>query len=289
MECIREYGRCPLKTEEAGRHNSVQYASIPQHIKGNPWEAYGIMRHVLDNSSTAITGTGAVRVRLPNAFDLSGRLPLFDYQKNASQIIHELLWFLKRYQHQIPENQQRFHLRDEWADENGDLGPVLRLSMAQQRTDGRHIDQIAPIVEQIKKNPDSRRLIVSAWNPAGRRNGLTARTVGFYVCNGCLTGFTNTGTDACGVPFFIFIRIVDRDGTSVRPGNRWVYPYVWRCAFVQQPYWAGPIELSRDFRKLPTMKINPVKTLFEFKFEDFELEGYDPHHTSAVSGGLKLK
>ena len=191
----------------------------------------------------------------------------------------------RRYQHQIPERQQR-SIWDEWADENGDLGPVYGYQWRSwPAPDGRHIDQIANVVEQIKKNPDSRRLIVSAWNPA-----LVVRKWPCRLATRCFSLRSN-GKLSCqlyqrsadiflGVPFniasYALLTMMMAQVCGLEAGE-FIHTFG-DVHLYSNHIEQAQLQLSRDFRNLPTMKINPeVKDLFEFKFEDFELEGYDPH------------
>ena len=175
---------------------------------------------------------------------------------------------------------------DEWADENGDLGPVYGYQWRSwPAPDGRHIDQIANVVEQIKKNPDSRRLIVSAWNPALVDEMALPpchALFQFYVANGKLSCqlYQRSADIFLGVPFniasYALLTMMIAQVCGLEAGE---FIHTLGDAHLYSNHFEqAKLQLSRDTRTLPVMKINPeVKDLFAFKFEDFELEGYDPH------------
>ena len=175
---------------------------------------------------------------------------------------------------------------DEWADENGDLGPVYGYQWRSwPAPDGRHIDQIANVVEQIKKNPDSRRLIVSAWNPALVDEMALPpchALFQFYVANGKLSCqlYQRSADIFLGVPFniasYALLTMMIAQVCGLGAGE---FIHTLGDAHLYSNHFEqAKLQLSRDTRTLPVMKINPeVKDLFAFKFEDFELEGYDPH------------
>ena len=249
-----------------------------------------LMRHVMENGATKTdrTGTGTVSVfGYQMRFNLQEGFPLLTTKKlHTKSIIHELLWFLKgdtniKY---LKENGVR--IWDEWADEHGNLGPVYGSQWRSWPTpDGKKIDQISQVVEQIKKNPDSRRLIVSAWN-VGEIEKMKLPPCHaffqFYVANGKLSCqlYQRSADIFLGVPFNIasyalltmmIAQVCDLElGEFIHTlGDAHLY-----SNHLEQ----AKLQLTRDFRPLPKMKINPeVKNIFEFKFEDFQLEGYDPH------------
>ena len=175
---------------------------------------------------------------------------------------------------------------DEWADENGDLGPVYGYQWRSwPAPDGRHIDQIANVVEQIKKNPDSRRLIISAWNPALVDEMALPpchALFQFYVANGKLSCqlYQRSADIFLGVPFniasYALLTMMIAQVCGLEAGE---FIHTLGDAHLYSNHFEqAKLQLSRDTRTLPVMKINPeVKDLFAFKFEDFELEGYDPH------------
>lgn len=249
-----------------------------------------LIRHVLQNGVTKSdrTGTGTRSVfGYQMRFNLADGFPALTTKKlHLKSIIHELLWFLAgdtniRY---LKENGVR--IWDEWADENGDLGPVYGYQWRSwPAPDGRHIDQIANVVEQIKKNPDSRRLIVSAWNPALVDEMALPpchALFQFYVANGKLSCqlYQRSADIFLGVPFniasYALLTMMIAQVCGLEAGE---FIHTLGDAHLYSNHFEqAKLQLSRDTRTLPVMKINPeVKDLFAFKFEDFELEGYDPH------------
>ena len=251
---------------------------------------HDLMRHVLDNGidKSDRTGTGTRSVfGYQMRFDLSEGFPLLTTKKlHLRSIIHELLWFLKGDTNIKYLKDNTVSIWDEWADENGDLGPVYGYQWRSwPAPDGRHIDQIANVVEQIKKNPDSRRLIVSAWNPALVDEMALPpchALFQFYVANGKLSCqlYQRSADIFLGVPFniasYALLTMMMAQVCGLEAGE---FIHTFGDAHLYSNHIEqAQLQLSRDFRKLPTMKINPeVKDLFAFKFEDFELEGYDPH------------
>ncbi|HFB2809374.1 TPA: thymidylate synthase [Neisseria gonorrhoeae] len=255
-----------------------------------------LMRHVLDNGTDKSdrTGTGTRSVfGYQMRFDLGKGFPLLTTKKlHLRSIIHELLWFLKGGTNIKYLKDNNVSIWDEWADENGDLGPVYGYQWRSwPAPDGRHIDQIANVVEQIKKNPDSRRLIVSAWNPALVDEMALPpchALFQFYVADGKLSCqlYQRSADIFLGVPFniasYALLTMMMAQVCGLEAGE-FVHTFgdahLYRNHFEQ-----AALQLEREPRALPVMKINPeVKDLFAFKFEDFELEGYDPHpHIKAV-------
>nr|WP_101078181.1 thymidylate synthase [Neisseria meningitidis] len=249
-----------------------------------------LMRHVLDNGTDKSdrTGTGTRSVfGYQMRFDLGKGFPLLTTKKlHLRSIIHELLWFLKGDPNIKYLKDNNVSIWDEWADENGDLGPVYGYQWRSwPAPDGRHIDQIANVVEQIKKNPDSRRLIVSAWNPALVDEMALPpchALFQFYVADGKLSCqlYQRSADIFLGVPFniasYALLTMMMAQVCGLEAGE-FVHTFgdahLYRNHFEQ-----AALQLEREPRALPVMKINPeVKDLFSFKFEDFELEGYDPH------------
>lgn len=236
-----------------------------------------------DRTGTGITSIFGYQMR----FDLTRWFPLLTTKRlYIKSIIHELLWFLKgdtniRY---LKEN--GVTIWDEWADENGELGPVYGAQWRSWPTpDGRHIDQISRVIEQIKKNPDSRRLIVSAWNVADiDKMALPPCHLlfQFYVADGRLSCqlYQRSADVFLGVPFniasYALLTLMVAQVCDLKPGE-----FIWTGGDVH--IYSNHMEqvleqLQREARPLPTMKLNPdVKDIFEFRFEDFELIGYDPH------------
>ncbi len=254
-----------------------------------------LMRHVLDNGTDKSdrTGTGTRSVfGYQMRFDLGKGFPLLTTKKlHLRSIIHELLWFLKGDTNIKYLKDNNVSIWDEWADENGDLAVYGYQWRSSPAPDGRHIDQIANVVEQIKKNPDSRRLIVSAWNPALVDEMALPpchALFQFYVADGKLSCqlYQRSADIFLGVPFniasYALLTMMMAQVCGLEAGE-FVHTFgdahLYRNHFEQ-----AALQLEREPRALPVMKINPeVKDLFAFKFEDFELEGYDPHpHIKAV-------
>lgn len=251
---------------------------------------HDLMQHVLDKGATKTdrTGTGTTSVfGYQMRFDLQEGFPLLTTKKlHLKSIIHELLWFLKgdtniKY---LTENGVR--IWDEWADENGNLGPVYGSQWRSwPAADGRHIDQITQVVNQIKNNPDSRRMIVSAWN-VGEIDKMKLPPCHaffqFYVADGKLSCqlYQRSADIFLGVPFniasYAILTLMMAQVCDLQPGE---FIHTLGDAHLYSNHIEqAKLQLTRDFRKLPTMKINPeVKSIFDFKFEDFALEGYDPH------------
>ncbi len=251
---------------------------------------HDLMRHVLEHGTkkTDRTGTGTISVfGYQMRFDLSEGFPLLTTKKlHTKSIIHELLWFLKGDTNIKYLKDNGVSIWDEWADEDGNLGPVYGYQWRNwPAPDGSHIDQVTKAVEGIKKNPDSRRLIVSAWNVADvdkMKLPPCHAFFQFYVADGKLSCqlYQRSADIFLGVPFNIasyalllmmMAQVCDlQAGDFVHTlGDAHIY-----TNHIEQVN----LQLSRDCRKLPVMKINPeVKNIFGFRFEDFSLEGYDPH------------
>ena len=249
-----------------------------------------LMQHVLEHGTKKSdrTGTGTTSVfGYQMRFDLSQGFPLVTTKKcHMKSIVHELLWFLQgdtniRY---LKENGVK--IWDEWADENGNLGPVYGKQWRSWATvDGRVIDQITDVIEQIKKNPDSRRLIVSAWN-VGELNQMALAPCHaffqFYVADGKLSCqlYQRSADIFLGVPFniasYALLTLMMAQVCGLKAGD---FVHTFGDAHLYSNHMEQTREqLSREPRPLPTMRINPVvKNIFDFKFEDFTLEGYDPH------------
>lgn len=249
-----------------------------------------LMRHVLEHGTRKEdrTGTGTLSVfGHQMRFDLEKGFPLLTTKKvHLRSIIHELLWFLKGETNIGYLKENNVTIWDEWADANGDLGPVYG---AQWRgwlaADGRKIDQIQNVVEQIRKNPDSRRLIVSAWN-VGELDKMALPPCHaffqFYVADGKLSCqlYQRSADIFLGVPFNIagysLLTMMIAQVCDLRPGE---FIHTLGDAHIYLNHLEQvKLQLSREPRPLPTMKLNPaVRNLEDFKFEDFTLENYDPH------------
>lgn len=249
-----------------------------------------LMKHVLEHgvSKTDRTGTGTVSVfGYQMRFDLQEGFPLLTTKKlHLKSIIHELLWFLKGSTNISYLLENGVHIWDEWADENGDLGPVYGSQWRSWPTaDGRHIDQISQVIDQIKNNPDSRRLIVSAWN-VGEIDKMKLPPCHaffqFYVADGKLSCqlYQRSADIFLGVPFniasYAILTLMMAQVCDLLPGE---FIHTLGDAHLYSNHIEqAKLQLTRDFRRLPELKINSqVKNLFHFKFEDFLLEGYEPH------------
>ena len=249
-----------------------------------------LMQHVLDHGhrKSDRTGTGTVSVfGHQMRFDLGAGFPLVTTKKcHLKSILHELLWFLKgdtniRY---LKEN--GVSIWDEWADENGDLGPVYGYQWRSWPTpDGRHIDQISQVIEQIKRTPDSRRLIVSAWNVADvdkMKLPPCHAFFQFYVADGRLSCqlYQRSADIFLGVPFniasYALLTLMVAQVCGLKPGD-FVHTLGDAHLYLNHIEQAH-LQLSREPRPLPAMRLNPeVTDIFSFKFEDFSLENYDSH------------
>jgi thymidylate synthase len=251
---------------------------------------HDLMRHVLDQGAkkTDRTGTGTVSVfGYQMRFNLQEGFPVLTTKKvHLRSIIHELLWFLKGETNIQYLKENGVSIWDEWADENGNLGPVYGSQWRSWPTaDGKHIDQITNVIEQIKKSPDSRRLIVSAWN-VGEIDKMKLPPCHaffqFYVADGKLSCqlYQRSADIFLGVPFniasYALLTMMVAQVCNLEPGD---FVHTLGDAHLYSNHIEqANLQLSRDFRALPKMKINPdVKSIFDFKFEDFTLEGYDPH------------
>ena len=249
-----------------------------------------LMEHVLKNGTEKSdrTGTGTISVfGHQMRFDLEQGFPVLTTKKlHLRSIIHELLWFLKGETNVKYLRDNGVTIWDEWANADGELGPVYGSQWRSwPAADGRHIDQIQQVLEQIKKNPDSRRLIVSAWN-VGEIDKMALPPCHaffqFYVANGRLSCqlYQRSADIFLGVPFniasYALLTMMFAQVCGLRPGD-----FVWTggdCHLYTNHIEQTKLQLSRETRKLPTLKINPdVKDLFAFKYEDFELTDYDPH------------
>jgi thymidylate synthase len=220
-------------------------------------------------------------------FDLNRGFPLVTTKKlHVKSIIYELLWFLRGDTNVKYLDDHGVTIWDEWADENGNLGPVYgRQWRAWPTADGRSIDQIANVVSEIRRNPDSRRLIVTAWNPGeNERMALSPChcLFQFYVADGALSCqlYQRSADVFLGVPFniasYALLTLMMAQVTGLRPGA-FVHSFGDTHLYLNHLEQAR-LQLTRSPRPLPSMNINPaVKDLFGFRYEDFALEGYEPH------------
>ena len=249
-----------------------------------------LLRHIKENGTdkTDRTGTGTRSVfGYQMRFDLSQGFPLVTTKKlHLKSIIYELLWFLKGDTNIKYLKDNGVSIWDEWADENGDLGPVYGAQWRSwQGANGKTIDQITEVIDQIKKNPDSRRLIVSAWNVAEIPNMALApchAMFQFYVADGKLSLqlYQRSADVFLGVTFniasYALLLIMVAQVCDLEVGE-FVHTFgdvhIYNNHFEQVEK-----QLSREPKSLPTMKLNPnIKNIFDFDFDDFTLENYDPH------------
>ena len=249
-----------------------------------------LMQHVLDHGTKKSdrTGTGTVSVfGYQMRFNLQDGFPLVTTKKcHMKSIIHELLWFLQGDTNIKYLKENGVKIWDEWADEHGNLGPVYgKQWRSWAARDGRVVDQISEVVEQIKRSPDSRRLIVSAWNVGELEQMALAPCHAFfqfYVADGKLSCqlYQRSADIFLGVPFniasYALLTLMMAQVCGLEPGD---FVHTFGDAHLYLNHLEQTqLQLSREPRMLPTMRINPeVKNIFDFKFEDFTLEGYDPH------------
>ena len=252
-----------------------QYLDLLRHIREN-----GVMKE--DRTGTGTQSVFGYQMR----FNLADGFPLLTTKKvHLKSIIYELLWFISGDTNIKYLKDHGVTIWDEWADEDGNLGPVYGHQWRSwPAPDGRTIDQLSQVIETIKRNPDSRRLLVSAWNP-GEVDSMALPPCHclfqFYVAEGRLSCqlYQRSADVFLGVPFniasyaLLTLRIGQECG--LRPGE-FVHTtgdtHIYRNHFDQVA-----LQLSREPRKLPVMKLNPdVKSVFDFKYEDFTLEDYDP-------------
>ena len=234
------------------------------------------------------TGTGTISVfGHQMRFNLEDGFPLVTTKKvHLKSIIYELLWFLRGDTNVKWLQEHGVRIWNEWADEDGNLGHVYGYQWrSYPKYGGGYIDQISEVIEQIKTNPNSRRLIVNAWNVADIDNMNLPPChmfFQFYVANGKLSLqlYQRSADTFLGVPFniasYALLLMMVAQVTGLKAGE---FVHTLGDAHIYKDHIEQmKLQLSREPRKLPTMKINPdVKNIFDFKFEDFELEGYDPH------------
>ena len=253
-----------------------QYHKLLQHI----------LDHGVDRGDRTGTGTRAV-FGYQMRFDLNDGFPCLTTKKlHLRSIIHELLWFLSGDTNIKYLKENKVSIWDEWADENGDLGPVYGHQWRSWPTpDGRTIDQITNLVDQIKNNPNSRRLIVSAWNVSDVDKMALPPChclFQFFVADGKLSCqlYQRSADTFLGVPFniasYALLTMMLAQVCGLKPGE-FVHTFG-DVHLYSNHFEQAKLQLTRDYRPLPTMKINPeVKSIFDFKYEDFELLNYDPH------------
>ena len=252
-----------------------QYLDLLRHIREN-----GVMKE--DRTGTGTQSVFGYQMR----FNLEDGFPLLTTKKvHLKSIIYELLWFISGDTNIKYLKDHGVTIWDEWADENGNLGPVYGHQWRSwPAPDGRTIDQLSQVIDTIKRNPDSRRLLVTAWNP-GEVDSMALPPCHclfqFYVADGKLSCqlYQRSADVFLGVPFniasYALLTMMIAQECGLRPGE-FVHTtgdtHIYRNHFDQVA-----LQLSREPRKLPVMKLNPdVKSVFDFKYEDFTLEGYDP-------------
>ncbi len=252
-----------------------QYLDLLRHIRAN-----GVMKE--DRTGTGTQSVFGYQMR----FNLADGFPLLTTKKvHLKSIIYELLWFLSGDTNIKYLKDNGVTIWDEWADENGNLGPVYGHQWRSWAApDGRVIDQISQAVDLIKNHPDSRRILVSAWNPAEIDQMALPPChclFQFYVADGKLSCqlYQRSADVFLGVPFniasYALLTLMMAQVCGLEPGE-FVHTtgdtHLYRNHFEQVA-----LQLTREPRRLPVMKLNPeVKSLFDFKYEDFTLEGYDP-------------
>jgi thymidylate synthase len=234
------------------------------------------------------TGTGTLSVfGHQMRFDLAGGFPLVTTKKvHLKSIIHELIWFLQGDTNTKYLNANGVSIWDDWADENGDLGPVYGQQWRSWATpDGRSIDQIREVVKALATNPDSRRMIVTAWNPADIPDMALAPChclFQFYVVEGRLSCqlYQRSADVFLGVPFniasYALLTMMMAQVARLELGE-FIHTFGDAHLYLNHLEQAD-LQLTRTPRPLPRMEINPaVRSIFDFKYEDFTLSGYDPH------------
>ncbi|MBR4441387.1 MAG: thymidylate synthase [Bacteroidales bacterium] len=255
-----------------------QYLDLLQHILD-----HGVKKH--DRTGTGTISTFGYQMR----FNLQEGFPLVTTKKvHLKSIIYELLWFLNGDTNVKYLQDHGVRIWNEWADANGDLGPVYGYQWRHWRTpDGKEIDQIANLIEGLKNNPDSRRHIVSAWNPADVDNMALPpchTMFQFYVVDGSLSCqlYQRSGDTFLGIPFniasYALLTMMVAQVCGYKPGD---FVHTIGDAHIYLNHIEQvKLQLSRTPYPLPTMKINPeVKDIFSFKYEDFTLENYQCHPT----------
>ncbi|MDB5259819.1 MAG: thymidylate synthase [Candidatus Nomurabacteria bacterium] len=258
-----------------------------------------LLRRVRENGAQKRdrTGTGTLSIFGEQLrFDLNARFPLLTTKKVFLKgVIHELLWFLKGETNIEYLKENGVKIWDEWADENGDLGPVYGYQWRSwPASDGRYIDQISQVLEQLRTNPDSRRMCVSAWNVADLDEMALMPChmyFQFYVADGRLSCqvYQRSADIFLGVPFniasYALLTMMVAQVCGLALGD-FVHTFGDTHLYLNHIKQADE-QLTRDPRPLPIMHLNPeVKDLFAFKYEDFTLEGYDPH--PAIAGKVAV-
>jgi thymidylate synthase len=262
-----------------------QYEELLKHV-------YSTGAEKSDRTGTGTRSIFGAQIR----FDLSKGFPLITSKKvHLKSIIHELLWFIKGDTNTKYLTDNGVKIWDEWADKDGNLGPVYGHQWRNwPKTDGGTIDQLSEVIETLKNNPDSRRIIVSAWNVADLPKMALMPCHAFfqfYVANGKLSCqlYQRSADMFLGVPFniasYALLTLMIAQVCNLEPGD---FIHTFGDAHIYSNHFEQvELQLSRDLRPYPTMKINKeVKSIFEFKYEDFELENYNPH--PAIKGAVAV-
>ncbi len=249
-----------------------------------------LLRHVLTHGARKSdrTGTGTLSVfGYQMRFNLNAGFPLLTTKKvHTRSVIHELLWFLRGETNIRYLKENKVTIWDEWADENGELGPIYGYQWRSWPTpDGRHVDQISQVVDQLRRNPDSRRILVSAWNVAEIENMALPpchTLFQFYVADGKLSCqlYQRSADIFLGVPFniasYALLTLMTAQVTGLKPGD-FVHTLGDTHLYLNHLEQAN-LQLTRAPKPLPVMRLNPARTsLFDFVYEDFELLNYDPY------------
>tara|TARA_Y100001980_G_C14556898_1_gene352768 strand:+ start:63701 stop:64474 length:774 start_codon:yes stop_codon:yes gene_type:complete len=248
------------------------------------------MQHIIDHGTEKgdRTGTGTKSIFGHQLrFDLSKGFPLVTTKKlHLRSIIHELLWFIKGDSNIKYLKENGVRIWDEWADENGDLGPIYGVQWRSwPKSDGSTVDQLSQVIDTIKNNPDSRRIIISAWNVGEIENMALPpchTLFQFYVADSKLSCqlYQRSADVFLGVPFniasYALFTMMIAQVCDLEAGD---FVHTFGDAHLYSNHMEqAALQLSRDPRPLPQMKINPeIKNIFDFKYEDFELINYDPH------------
>jgi len=249
-----------------------------------------LLRHILDHGveKSDRTGTGTLSCfGYQMRFDLSEGFPMLTTKKlHLKSIIHELLWFLKGDTNVKYLQENGVRIWNEWADENGDLGPVYGKQWRSWLSpNGEVIDQISHVMNTIKNNPDSRRMVVNAWN-VGELSEMALTPCHclfqFYVANGKLSCqlYQRSADTFLGVPFnigsYALLTMMMAQSAGLEAGE---FVHTFGDVHLYSNHLEqAELQLTRSFRELPQIKIDPkVESIFDYKFEDFELIGYDPH------------
>jgi thymidylate synthase len=249
-----------------------------------------LLKHIYETGTfkSDRTGTGTRSIfGAQLRFNLQEGFPLITTKKvHLKSIIHELLWFIKGETNTQYLKENGVSIWDEWANENGELGPVYGYQWRSwPAADGTHIDQLSELIETIKKNPDSRRMIVSAWNVSDLNKMALMPCHAFfqfYVANGKLSCqlYQRSADMFLGVPFniasYAFLTHMIAQVCNLEVGD---FIHTFGDAHIYSNHFEQvELQLSREPKPYPTLQLNPaVKSIFDFKFEDFTIENYDPH------------